>query len=76
MLIPFLRRCGRFLACERAVSALEYAVLAGVVLAGVGAAIIAFTGNVTDAIESLGTTIESGADSLDEADLSSDDDAG
>ena len=48
MLIPFMRRCGRFLRCERAVSALEYAVLAGVVIAGVGAAIAAFTGNISD----------------------------
>ena len=61
MTIRFLRRAGRFLACERAVSALEYAVLAGVVIAGVGAAIVAFTGNLTTAIGTLGTTIETGA---------------
>ena len=70
MLIPFLRRCGRFLKCERAVSALEYAVLAGVVLAGVGAAIIAFVADVDTAIGNLGDAIEAGSDTMDEADLS------
>ena len=58
MAIRLLRRAGRFLSCEKAVSALEYAVLAGVVIAGVGAAIVAFTGDLTTAIKSLGTNIE------------------
>ena len=57
MLIPFMRRCGRFLHCERAVSALEYAILAGVVIAGVGAAIAAFSGNIADSIENIGKAI-------------------
>ena len=57
MLIPFMRRCGRFLRCERAVSALEYAVLAGVVIAGVGLAIVSFTGNITTAVNEIGTEI-------------------
>ena len=57
MFIRFLRRAGRFLSCERAVSTLEYAVLAGVVLAGVGTAIVAFTGDITTAINNLGDTV-------------------
>jgi Flp pilus assembly pilin Flp len=61
MLLPILRRCGRFLRCERAVSALEYAILAGVVLAGVGVAIVAFVGDVGNAIEGLGDEIATGA---------------
>ena len=62
MLIPFMRRCGRFLRSERAVSALEYAVLAGVVIAGVGAAIVTFSENVADGIKAIGTSkVETGA---------------
>lgn len=61
MIFRFLRRAGRFLACERAVSALEYAVLAGVVIAGVGAAIVTFTGNLSDAITDLGSTVQGAA---------------
>jgi len=65
MLLPFLRRCGRFLRCERAVSALEYAVLAGVVLAGVGVAIVTFTGDIATAITDLGDEVVVGAESVD-----------
>ena len=54
MLIPFMRRCGRFLRCERAVSALEYAVLAGVIIAAVGAALVTFSGNITTAMNNIG----------------------
>lgn len=68
MLIPFLRRCGRFLKCERAVSALEYAVLAGVVLAGVGAAIVVFTGDIADSIEDLGDEIVTATETVDTGD--------
>lgn len=69
MIIPILRRCGRFLRCERAVSALEYAVLAGVVLAGVGTAILAFTDNIADSIESIGDKLEDGTDTVQELDV-------
>lgn len=57
MLISLLRRSGRFLRCERAVSALEYAVMAGVVIAGVGAAIVAFTTDLGNAITGMGSTV-------------------
>ena len=62
MLIPFLRRCGRFIRCERAVSALEYAVLAGVIIAGVGTALVTFSDNVADAITGIGGNVENVAD--------------
>ena len=65
MLIPFLRRCGRFLACKRAVSALEYAVLAGVVLAGVGAAIVTFADDIANSIEDLGDEVVTATESVD-----------
>ncbi len=57
MLISSLRRSGRFLRSERAVSALEYAVMAGVVIAGVGTAIVAFTGDLTTAIDNMSNTV-------------------
>ena len=65
MLIPFMRRCGRFLRCERAVSALEYAILAGVIVAGVGAAIMTFSTNIADGIKSIGGKVKTGAESAD-----------
>ncbi len=70
MLISLLRRSGRFLRCERAVSALEYAVLAGVVIAGVGGAIIAFTDDISTAMTSLGTAVETTAATAPTGDLS------
>ena len=65
MVRTFLRRCGRFLSCERAVSALEYAVLAGVVVAGVGGAVVAFSDNIETAIDEIGGKLEDAAEDLD-----------
>ena len=64
MLIPFMRRCGRFLRSERAVSALEYAVLAGVVIAGIGTAIAAFSEQIAGSIGGLGTQISDGVNDV------------
>ena len=69
MLIPFMRHCGRFLRCERAVSALEYAVLAGVVIAGVGAAIFTFSETIATSIGTLGTKISTGVGTANKVDL-------
>ena len=69
MFIRFLRRVGRFLSCERAVSALEYAVLAGVVLAGVGVAIATFSDTVSTAITTLGTQVTTGVGTVPAANL-------
>jgi len=53
------RRFRRFLKANEAVSALEYAILVGVVAVAVGAAIVAFSGNITTAISTLGGGISS-----------------
>ena len=52
-----LRFLGRFARAQEAVSALEYAIIVGVVVAGVGGAIAVFTGDVEDAIEGVGTKV-------------------
>ncbi len=59
------RRLRRFLKANEAVSALEYAVLVGVVVVGVGGAIYAFSGNVETAISEIGSKVEDGADAID-----------
>ena len=60
-----LRRWCHFLSCRRAVSTLEYAILAGVVVAGVGAAVVTFGDNISTAIEDIGTKVETGAGTTD-----------
>ena len=52
-----LRFLGRFVRAQEAVSALEYAIIVGVVVAGVGGALAAFTGDVEDAIEGIATDV-------------------
>ena len=52
-----LRFLGRFVRAQEAVSALEYAIIVGVVVAGVGGALAAFTGDVEDAIEGISTDV-------------------
>lgn len=66
------RRLRRFIRTNEAVSALEYAVLVGVVVVAVGAALITFTGEIEDAIESIADEVEQTADSLEDTDLSPD----
>ena len=51
------RRLRRFLKADEAVSALEYAVLVGVVVVGVGGAIITFSNTVETAIDTIGTGV-------------------
>ena len=48
------RRLRRFLKADEAVSALEYAVLVGVVVVGVGGAIVTFSTSIETAIGSIG----------------------
>ena len=48
------RRFRRFLKAKEAVSALEYAILVGVVTIAVGAAIVTFSGDVKTAITNIG----------------------
>ena len=50
-----VRRClRRFLRARRAVSALEYAILVGVIVAGVGGALIAFSDSTETALRNIG----------------------
>ena len=49
----------RFLAADKAVSAVEYAILVGVITAGLSAAVVAFRGDIQTAIGNVGTNIES-----------------
>ena len=64
-----LRFLGRFARAREAVSALEYAIIVGVVVAGVGGAIAAFTGDVEDAIEGIATDITTGTDTVSQGNL-------
>ncbi len=47
----------RYLRNNRAVSALEYAILAGVITVGVAAALTTFSGSITTFIDNLGTEV-------------------
>ena len=51
-------RIGRFLRDTRGVSALEYAILVGVVALAVGAALTVFGGQITDAVKTIGDNLE------------------
>ena len=52
------RRFRRFAKANEAVSALEYAILVGVITIGVGVALVTFSGDVTKAIENIGDGLE------------------
>ena len=51
------KRVTRFFTASRAVSALEYAILVGVVVVAIGAALATFTDQVTNALEAAGASI-------------------
>jgi len=59
----------RFLKADEAVSAIEYAVLVGVMITAVAGAIAVFGGDITTAITTLGSSLESGATSAATPDL-------
>ena len=52
------RRLRRFLKANEAVSALEYAILVGVVTVAVGAAVVTFSGQIANAIGVIGNTVK------------------
>ena len=52
------RRLRRFLRANKAVSALEYAILVGVIAVAVAAALVAFGGKISDTIADIGTDID------------------
>ena len=58
------RRLRRFLKADEAVSALEYAVLVGVVVVGVGGAILTFSDEVEEAIAGIGEVVDDSATGL------------
>ena len=64
-----LRFLGRFARAQEAVSALEYAIIVGVVVAGVGGAVAAFTGDVEDAIEGISTDVTAGTNTVGQGNL-------
>ena len=53
-----LRPLRRFRRATKAVSALEYAILVGVIAVAVGAALATFGGEITTAIEKIGTNLK------------------
>lgn len=64
------RRFRRFAKANEAVSALEYAILVGVITVAVGAALVTFGGSIGDAIGKIGDQVKATADTADKADLS------
>ena len=55
------RRFRRFLRANEAVSALEYAILVGIIAVVVGAAIATFGGNIKEGIEAIGAKVKAPA---------------
>ncbi len=51
------RRMGRYLRCTRGVAAMEYAIIVGVVVVGVGAAAVAFQTEITTFITDMTTQL-------------------
>ena len=66
-----LRILGRFARAQEAVSALEYTIIVGVVVAGVGGALAAFTGDVEDAIEGIAADVKTTTDTVSTGSLAS-----
>ena len=58
MVKNILRFLGRFVRANKAVSALEYAILVGVIVAGVGAALITFSDNIEKALTNIGDGVK------------------
>ena len=58
------RRFRRFARANEAVSALEYAILVGVVTITVGAALVAFSGQIQKAIEGIGDGVKTATTKL------------
>ena len=57
MVKNILRFLGRFVRANKAVSALEYAILVGVIVAGVGAALATFSDSIETAVATIGTGV-------------------
>ena len=59
MVKNILRFLGRFVRANKAVSALEYAILVGVIVAGVGGALLAFSDSIESALTKIGGGVAS-----------------
>ena len=53
------RRFRRFLRANEAVSALEYALVVGIIAVAVGGALVAFSDNIRTAMSAIGTDVAS-----------------
>ena len=58
MVKNILQFLGRFARANKAVSALEYAILVGVIVAGVGGALLAFSDNIEKAVKNIGDGVD------------------
>ena len=63
------RRFRSFLKANEAVSALEYAVLVGVIAVAIGAAMVTFGDSIEAAVTTLGGKLEAGATATGNVDL-------
>ena len=52
------QRLRQFLRAREGVSALEYAILVGIITVGIGAAVATFSDDLTQVIEQIGDTID------------------
>ena len=57
MITRYTKKFVRYLRNNKAVSALEYAILVGVIAIAISAAVLAFSGNLTTAINAVGTKV-------------------
>jgi len=51
------KRVWEYVRDSKAVSALEYAILVGVIAVGVGMAVMTFSGDITNAVEGIGDKV-------------------
>ena len=58
MLTQYTKKFVRYLRNTKAVSALEYAILVGVIAIAISAALVAFSGNVKDAMNEVGSKVK------------------
>lgn len=59
-MMNIIRQCryvGQYLRCTRGVAAMEYAIIVGVVVVGVGAAAVTFQGQIETFIENMTTRL-------------------
>ena len=56
----FLRAVARFTRATEGVSALEYAIVVGVVVAGIGGSVVAFTDVLQGELDEIGTAVAAG----------------